>query len=100
MYWSSSSGEIALQMTKAQAHSCSHSGDCEQDVQALLQAKNIKRQLDKLKPETIAKVLKDYGTWDKEELKDAEQNKIRLLWRACCDADEEQRRNLIERWEV
>lgn len=37
MWWSSGSGRIELKMTLAQAQSASHSGSCDEDVQALSQ---------------------------------------------------------------
>jgi hypothetical protein len=33
--------------------------------------------------------LHEYGSWSDEELQDHEQNKIRALWLACCDINDE-----------
>ena len=88
MWYSTSSGRIQLQITKAQAESASHCGQCDDDVRALSELPAIKRQLAKLSPELVAEELSEYGAWDDEELKDHDQNLQRLLWLACCDIEE------------
>jgi hypothetical protein len=69
-----------LQLTKAQAESVSHSGQCDDDVAALLRDKKIARQLDKISPDKIRDELREYGAWDAEELADDEQNRRRIIW--------------------
>jgi len=69
-----------IEMTKAQAESCSHPGPCDSDVLALSNMPKIKRQIKKIDPSKIAAELKEYGTWDEEELKDTDQNVLRILW--------------------
>jgi hypothetical protein len=88
MYWSESSGRIELQITKSQADSCSHPGQCDQDVADLRLNPAIRRQLQKLSPALVAECLKEYGAWDAVELSDHDQNLDRLLWIACCDIAE------------
>jgi len=88
MFYTSGSGRIELQLTKNQALTGSHSGDCEADIKYLRQLPAIKRQLAKLEPETLAKELKEYGAWDENELTDHDQNLTRILWIACCDIAE------------
>lgn len=88
MWWSESMGRIELQITKAQAQACSHPGDCLPDVLALRQVSKIRRQLAKLKPETVAACLRDTGGWETEELQDHDKNLTGLLWLACCDIAE------------
>ena len=88
MYWTESLGRIELQITKAQAQSCSHPGQCEQDVEALMKAPSIARQLKKLDPALVATCLKEYGAWDEIELSNHNDNLTRLLWCACCDISE------------
>lgn len=85
MYWTSSSGRIELQITKAIASSCSHQGQCDDDVQACLELPAIKRQFNKLDPIVLANELREYGTWEDDELLDHEANKQRLLWIASGD---------------
>ena len=89
MYWSDSSGLIELNITKDQARSCSHQGRCDDDVEFLRKAPTIKRQLNKLTPETLVKCLREYGAWDADELADHDANLDRLLWVACCDIAEQ-----------
>ena len=89
MWWTESLGRIELQITKPQAQSCSHSGQCDADVAALRQVPSIKRQLDKLAPDVVAVCLKEYGAWDADELANHDANLDRLLWVACCDIAEQ-----------
>lgn len=74
-----------IQMTKKQAISASHPGDCHKDVTALCNTPNIARQLRKIGPELIAAELKDYGAWDENELKDTINNERRIVWIAAGD---------------
>lgn len=85
MIWTDSSGIIVLQMTRAQAQSCSHPGRCDEDVAALRQVRKIKVQLDKLDPKDVAKCLREYGAWDDAELENHDANLDRLLWIAAGD---------------
>jgi hypothetical protein len=88
MWYTSGSGRIELQLTKNQALTGAHISDCEADIKYLRQLPAIKKQLAKLEPETLAKELKEYGAWDRNELTDHEQNLTRILWIACCDIAE------------
>jgi hypothetical protein len=88
MYWTESLGRIELQITKKQAASCSHPGQCDSDVEALMQNPSIARQLKKLDPGIVAACLKEYGAWNELELSDHKENLTRLLWCACCDISE------------
>lgn len=85
MWFSTSSGRIELNITKAQAVSGSHSGQCDDDIEFLLEVPNIKRQINKINETLLAEELKEYGAWDETELRDHEQNKRRILWLACGD---------------
>jgi len=78
-----------IKMTKAQAESASHSGDCDLDVKALLCNSLIKRQLAEISAESIAAELKEYGAWDETELKDIKQNEARIIWIAAGNIVEE-----------
>lgn len=88
MYWTESLGRIELQITKKQADSCSHAGQCDVDVEALKLNPSIARQLKKLDPGIVAACLKEYGAWNELELSDHNENLTRLLWCACCDISE------------
>lgn len=78
-----------LQMTKTQAASASHAGQCDDDVRELLKLPDIKRQLKKIDDATLAEELKEYGAWDAEELRDRDANEMRIVWIAACNIREE-----------
>lgn len=69
-----------FEMTRAQAESGSHQGQCDEDVAGLVKVLKIRRQLDKLGPETIRAALVPYGAWDDEELADDAENRLRFVW--------------------
>jgi hypothetical protein len=85
MYWTDSYGFIELNITKAQAHMGHHQGQCDQDIEDLRRVPSIKKQLDRLDPDRVREVLRDYGAWDDDELSDHDANLDRLLWIACGD---------------
>ena len=89
MWASTGSGRIELKMTLAQAQSASHSGQCDDDVAALLAVPFIARQLDKFGPALIASELKEYCAWDEVELADHAQNRARIVWILANDISEE-----------
>jgi hypothetical protein len=74
-----------LRITRSDANFCSQSGDCESMVIQVMNKPYIKRQLQTLDPAKLAKELKEYGTWDFEELQNHEQNLIRWVWLSCSD---------------
>lgn len=78
-----------IELFNKDAETGSHSGDCEADVIALMEKPYIKDQLDKIDPEKLKTELREYGTWDDEELSNHEENKKRILWIACGDIVEE-----------
>jgi hypothetical protein len=69
-----------IEMTKAQAESCSHPGPCDSDVLFLSKNPKIIQQFKKIDPLHVAAELKEYCGWNAEELKDTEQNIQRILW--------------------
>lgn len=89
MWWTSSSGRIELNITKAQAAGAAHQGQCDSDVLALSLEAKIKRQLSAVPADDLRDELRYYGAWDEEELQDHAQNLQRLLWLACGDINEE-----------
>ncbi len=68
----------------------SHQGACDDDIAALRQVPAIRRQLDKIKPETLQAELREYGAWDDAELADHDANLSRILWLLCGDIVEGQ----------
>lgn len=85
MYFSTGSGRIELNITRREAESGSHMGQCDADVLALSKLPKIARQLRKIDPALLVAELREYGAWDDEELADHAQNLQRLLWIACGD---------------
>lgn len=84
--------EIA--MTLVQAESCSQPGrDAEPDVLVLMADPKIARQRAKIDPELIRQELREYGSWDTEELLDEEANWQRILWISACDIVDEHHTN-------
>ena len=74
-----------LKLTKDQARSGSHQGQCDEDIEWLRREPAIARQLDKLSPAIVVDELREYGAWDDKELSDHDENLSRLLWIACGD---------------
>ena len=69
-----------LRMTRDQAESASHSGQCDADVEALLLDPEIKKQLDALDALKIREELREYGAWGDTELTDESANRMRIVW--------------------
>ena len=77
--------QIELNITKNQALIGYHQGQCADDIAHLRTIPAIRRQLNKLNPETVANELDRWGAWDETELKNHDENLNRLLWLACAD---------------
>lgn len=77
-----------IEMTKRQAESVSHSGDCEQDVNILLQDKKIIRQLKKIPDDKLRTELKEMGI-DPENLQTRHDLESYIVWIAGCDIYED-----------
>jgi hypothetical protein len=55
-------------------------------VQEAINIPYIKKQLDSMDSEALAKELDEYGAWSEEQLDDHEENKKRILWIAAHNA--------------
>lgn len=77
-----------LRITRKDAAFCSQSGNMEANCKQIMQKAYIKKQLDGLNPENLAKELKEYGEWDSDELQNHEENILRWFWLSCCDISE------------
>jgi len=71
-----------IEMTKADAHSMSHSS-VGADVRALLP--KFRKQLNKISDADLSSELAEYGAWDETERADREMNEVRILWIAAGD---------------
>ena len=81
-----------IELTKKDALSMAHQGQCDDDVKAFLKTnKKIHNQLNKIGSIAIAEELKNYGAWDETELADEEANKERIVWFAAWQIKEENR---------
>lgn len=78
-----------IKMTKRQALFASHSGQCDNDVDALLKLPAIKRQLAKISDADLIAELSEYGAWDQDELQDRQNNDARIIWIAAGNIAEE-----------
>jgi hypothetical protein len=79
-----------IKMTKSEAESMAHSGDCELDVISYLKTnKSIHKQLDKIGNKAIAREIKATEAWPGDELLDVEANKRRIVWLAANQIKEE-----------
>lgn len=87
---------LEIAMTLEQALSCSHSGRCDDDVDALLRDPAIAAQLDAFGPEAIRAAVREYGAWSAEELTDDDANRARALWSAACDIRENPDRDITD----
>jgi len=82
---------FSIVLTKDQASSASHPGECDADVAALLKLPNIKRQLKKISDTDLTEELREYGAWSDEELKSRVDNESRIIWIAAGNIIEELR---------
>ena len=87
--WNSSNYGNDLRITLPDAQACTHSGQCDDDVKALMQKPYIKKQLASLNKEQLRKELKEYGAWNEEELNNHEDNLMRWVWISAGDIAEE-----------
>jgi hypothetical protein len=83
--WSDSHGYIELAIDPEDAATGYHMGQCDDDIDALRRVPYIAEQLDRLAPDIVADVLREYGAWSAEDLANHDDNLSRLLWIACGD---------------
>lgn len=79
--WLSGCGGVEIELTQDQVDSVCHPGPNDLAVQALPRPD--------LDPDKVRKVLREYGAWDDDELRDNAANLQRILWIACWDCYEE-----------
>lgn len=88
--WASTgSGRIELRLTREDAASASHSGQCDDDVLELSRVPYVAKQLAAIDSALLAEELREYGAWDAEQLTDHDQNLQRILWLLAGDIVEE-----------
>lgn len=74
--------DFEITMTLDKARSISHLGDGAAEVKALQAMPKIRHQLKKISDNALHEELREYGTWDLEELLDRDANERRIVWLA------------------
>src|SRR5580765_232526 len=74
-----------LILTRDQAHTGYHQGQCDDDIAYLRTILGIENQLQVLPSADVRAELQEYGAWDDDQLADHDENLSRLLWLACGD---------------
>ena len=69
-----------LRLTRKDAESVSHSGDCEGDVLTVMEKPYVKKQLALLEPSNLMRELYEYGAWSEDELLNHQDNLMRWVW--------------------
>lgn len=85
IYWCDSSGRLNLEMSREDFESGYHSGDCENDVRALMALPHVASQVAEWSHDDMRSNLSEYGAWSDEELDDEDMCRVRTLWLACGD---------------
>ena len=80
--------KFTITMTKKQALSASHVGQCDEDVEELLRDASIRRQLAKISDADLKNTLREYGAWEDDQLLDRQVNERRIIWIAAGDISE------------
>ena len=74
-----------FKLTRDQAMTGFHQGQCDESINYLRTVPAIAKQLDKLDPAKVRDELREAGAWTDEELANHDDNLSRLLWVACAD---------------
>lgn len=77
--------ELPLDVVK----NCSHSGQCDDDVERSLELPEVKTELSEIDPDQLRKELREYGAWDDAQLQDHAENLKRILWIAAGNIQEQ-----------
>lgn len=81
--WWNSAGDIILDLTKQQVETGSAIGDRYEYIRSILP--ELRKQLENYNDKAIKRSLIETGGWEEEELRNREENNIKLIWCACCD---------------
>lgn len=82
-YCDSASGRPVVKLTRGQAAEMSHQGQCDADVEY-----NLDRVEWLADDNQLRAMLKEYGAWDDLETADQHTLRMRALWVAACDINE------------
>jgi hypothetical protein len=79
----------SIELPEDVVRNCSHSGLCDDDVDACLLLPEIKAELAEINPDQLRKELREHGAWNETELQDHAENLKRILWIAACNISDE-----------
>lgn len=79
---------LEIKLTRECIRNIAQSGDNEAACRHWVHC--LRPRLDGIEPDTLRAVLRTYGAWDAEELRDNEMNRVRVLWIAAWQCFEEQ----------
>ena len=85
-YVSFNYGELKLPVSALE--DCSHQGRCDEDCEYWVD--EIDWDAQTMDANAIRKELSEYGAWDDAELLDDDENRLRILWIAAGNYQEEQ----------
>ncbi len=89
IWWSCGCGYVELWLTRTDARSASHPGQCDADVAALSLKPYVAKQLAAISETDAARTVAEmFGDATPEELADHSQNLQRVLWLAAGDIAE------------
>jgi hypothetical protein len=72
-----------IELTRDQATTGYHQGQCDDDIAGLLHDPLIQAQLNATDRVKLQDELREYGAWDDTQLSDHDENLSRILWLAC-----------------
>ena len=85
-----------IEMTLETAMKCSHSGKCDLDVKSVIASRQIRRP-NSCTPNALANELYEYGSWEKDELKNDSSNWERIVWLAAGNIVENKKEKLVKK---
>ena len=78
-----------LNLAPDEVQAVSHQGDCHADAAYAVTLPYIVSQLDEIGADALRDELREYGAWDDEELSDDDANRIRIVWIAAGNIQED-----------
>lgn len=92
VWWTSSSGRIELQIPEEAIAQCTHSGQCDADVEYWVDHVDFSR----ISTDIMQLELKEYGAWGDLQTVDRNTLQQRLVWIACGELADSNKRDYVE----
>ena len=89
VYWTDGSGRIELEFRPEDITHVCRSGANDDYVEDVVRLPRVRDQLMKLDSDSVRGILREYGAWDDDELRNHVQNLHRLVWIALWDCKDE-----------